>query len=178
MDTFPAKLGARERLVTYGVGYGVGIGVPLILGLGFTIGFGDPRALLIPLPFIVAFGLPMLFRPTGFGISADEISVLRPIGPKRFPLSDVREVISPASSPDGTSVGILRVEGMHGRFGTYWNRRWGRHRVYITDERTATEIRFADASRLLVSPTDPAAFLAAMRHKADVAGVPIQIGRG
>ena len=57
-SVFSASLGARERLLTFAVGYGVGIGVPLILGVSFAAGFSQPLLLLLPIPFVLAFGAP------------------------------------------------------------------------------------------------------------------------
>lgn len=175
MEVLPATLGTRERLVTYGVGYGVGIGVPLALGIIFGLSFGEPRLLLFPLPFVIAFGLPHFFRPTGFGVTSDEICVLRRLGSTRIPLREIRQVVSPATDPHGPSIGIARVEGIHGSFGTYWNRGWGRYRTYVTDQRKRVELRLLDDSRVILSPDDPAAFLRAVRRAAAESGARIAV---
>jgi hypothetical protein len=172
---FKAGLGARERLVTYAVGYGVGIGLPILLAVTFAVAFDEPGLLLFPIPFALAFGAPYFFRPTGFAVSRDAIEVLRPIGPRRFPLRDVREGRHPASSPPGPSFGLARVEGIHGNFGTYWSRGWGRYRVYVTNADHAVELRLDDGSRLLVSPDDPPAFVAAVQRATAEAGIPFEV---
>lgn len=173
MQVFPATLGSRERLVTYAVGYGVGIGVPAALGVSFALAFGEPLLLLAPLPFIVGFGLPYFFRPTGFGVTADEIFVLRPVRPKRIPLHEIRQVVTPATDPQGPSFGLARVEGMHGSFGTHWNKNWGRYQVYITNQDNMVELRLADDSRVIFSPDVPEAFLRAVRLAAEESGARI-----
>ena len=119
---FSASLGARERLITLAVCYGVGIGVPLILGVIFAVGFSQPLILLFPLPFVLAFGAPYFFRPMGYAVTPNEIAIIRLIGRKSIPLNAVREVIRPATSPAGFSIGLVRVEGIHGTFGSYWNK--------------------------------------------------------
>lgn len=163
MKRFPASLGARERLVTYGVGYGVGMGVPLVLGIAFAVGFGDPRLLLFPLPFVVAFGLPYFFRPVGFGISRREVLVLRPVGPKRFPMREIRQARYPAEETDGASIGLVRVDGVHGRFGTFWSRKSGRYAAYVTNPDNRVELQLRDDIRVFVSPDDPEAFVQTLR---------------
>lgn len=175
MEVFPATLGNRERLITYAVGYGVGIGVPLALGLGFSIGFGKPMLLLFPLPFAIVFGLPYFFRPTGFSITPHEISILRPVGPKRIPLQQIRQIVSPATHPQGLTFGISRIEGIHGSFGTYWNKSWGRYHVYVTDQTKKVELRLTNDSRVILSPNDPPAFLRAVHRAAVEGGVQIAI---
>jgi len=175
MEVFPARLGTRERLITYAVGYGVGIGVPLVLGVGFAVGFREPRLLLFPLPFAIAFGLPYFLRPTGFGVTRDEISILRRVGAKRIALREIRQVVSPAADPEGPVIGIARVEGIHGSFGVYWNRGWGRYRAYVTDARKKVELRLSNASRVIISPDDPVAFLRAVRRAAEESGAPVAV---
>lgn len=173
MEIFPARLGARERLVTYAVGYGVGVGVPLVLGVCFAIAFGKPWLLLFPLPFILAFGSAYLFRPTAFAVLRDGVAILRPVGPRRFPLRGLRQVVVPASTPEGSTIGLARVDGLHGRFGLYWNRNWGRFRVYITDPDKTIELRFEDIGRVIISPDDPGAFLRALHAAVEALAVDV-----
>ncbi|MGD8311840.1 MAG: PH domain-containing protein, partial [Gammaproteobacteria bacterium] len=138
---FPASPGARERLIGYAVGCGVGMGVPLVLGASFAVGFSQPFLLLFPLPFIVAFGIPYFFRPTGYAVGQREILILRAIGRKRIPLESISAMVNPATDPPGSSIGLVRVEGLYGTFGTFWNRSWGRYRVYVTNRQNRVEIR-------------------------------------
>ena len=175
MKVFSATLGARERLITYGVGYGVGIGVPLALGISFALGFGEPLVFLFPLPFVIAFGLPSFFRPTGFGVTSEAISIIRPVGLKRIPLNEIRQVVCPAADPLGPTIGVARVEGIHGSFGTYWNRNWGRYRAYVTDHGKTVELRLADNSRVILSPDDPIGFLRAVCNAAAESGNLVEV---
>jgi hypothetical protein len=172
---FSASLGARERLVTYAVGYGVGIGVPLILGVSFAVGFSQPLILLLPVPFVLAFGVPYFLRPTGYAVTPGEIAVIRTIGRKTIPLDRVREILSPATSPPGLSIGLARVEGIHGTFGSYWNKTWGRYQVFVTNHLNSVELRLEDGSRVILSPDDPMAFLSAVRTVTSERGIAIDV---
>ncbi len=172
---FAATLGARERLITYAVGYGVGIGVPLILGVAFAVGFAQPLLLLFPLPFALVFGIPVWFRPTAYSVSTLEIAVNRPIGRWRIPLDTVRAVHSPATNPPGSRIGLARVDGIHGTFGSYWNKEWGRYRVFVTNPMNTVEVRLGGGRRVILSPDDPGAFVAAIREVAGERGVPIEV---
>lgn len=174
-NIFSASLGPRERLLTYAVGYGVGIGLPLILGVSFAVGFSQPLILLFPVPFMLAFGAPYFFRPTGYAVTSSAIAVIRAIGRKRIPLEAVREVLSPASSPPGFSIGLARVEGIHGTFGSYWNKTWGRYQVFVTNHLNRVEVRLEGGSRVILSPDDPMAFLAAVRKAALELGITIEV---
>ena len=48
----------------------------------------------------------------------------------------------------------MRVDGIYGPFGSYWNKEWGRYHVFVTNHRKRVEIRLADDSRVIVSPDD------------------------
>ena len=159
---FPATLDRRGRIVTWLVGYGVGMGVPTVLAISLAIGFSEPRLLLFPIPFIAAFGLPAFLRPLGFAVDEREMRILRPLGPIRVPLSEIVEVRCPASDPPGMTIGILRVHGIHGTFGSFWNREWGRYRAYVTNPRNRVELRLRGGDRLIVSPDDPEGFTSAL----------------
>jgi len=174
-SVFSASLGPRERLLTYAVGYGVGIGVPLILGICFAAGFSKPLLLLFPVPFVLAFGALYFFRPTGYAVTSSEIAVIRANGRKRISLDAVREVLSPAKSPPGFSTGLARVEGIHGTFGSYWNKTWGRYQVFVTNHLNKVEVRLEDGSRVILSPDDPMAFIDAVRKAALELGITIEV---
>ncbi len=149
--------------------------MPLILGISFAVGFSKPLLLLFPVPFVLAFGAPYFFRPTGYAVTSTEIAVIRAIGRKRIPLEAVRELVSPPTSPPGCSIGLARVEGIHGTFGSYWNKTWGRYQVFITNHLNTVEIRLDGGSRVILSPDDPMAFIDAVRKAALELGITIEV---
>ena len=109
---FPATLAHQEKLITYLVGFGVGIGVPTILGVSFALGFQEPWLLLFPLPFLLAFGAPYFFRPLGFAVASEGITILRPFGSRRIQLETLQEIRVPATHPPGITLGLRRVQGL------------------------------------------------------------------
>jgi hypothetical protein len=155
---YSATLSPKARLLTYGVGLGVGLGVPLALAIGFTLGFGDPAFLLLPLPFAGALLLAWLFRTTGYRVGPDAVAILSPVSAVPVKLSALDSVRFPASSPPGNVFGLWRVEGIWGTRGSYWNRSWGKFRVYVTDDSKRVELRLAEGGRILVSPDRPEDF--------------------
>mgnify|MGYP003700929803 FL=1 len=152
-------LSPRARLLTYGVGLGVGLGVPLALAIGFTAGFGDPAFLLLPLPFAGALLLAWLFRTTGYRVGPDAVMILSPVREVSVKISALDSVSFPSSKPPGNVFGLWRVEGLWGARGTYWNRSWGKFRVYVTDDRNRVELRLAKGGRVLLSPDRPEDFV-------------------
>lgn len=159
---FPATLGVRERLVTYLVGYGVGMGLPVVMSLVFAFAFSEPWPLLLPIPFLLGFGSAYLFRPLAFGLSGEAIFVLRPMGSIKFPLRHLTSVRLRPDPAGVKAIGLARVQGFNGAFGMFWNRRWGRFRVYITNSANVVTLNFEDRGRVLVSPDDPQGFVNAV----------------
>jgi len=162
---FGATLSRRAKLVTWGVGFGVGLGVPIILSVAFGIAFGTPYPLILPLITGVLLLLAWRYRIVGYRLDTDAIRVLRPAGSAAIVLSDVAEIRFPASRPPGAVIGLWRVEGLFGTQGTYWNRSWGRFRLYVTDDKNTVEILLRDGRRVLLSPDDPALFVAQLQDR-------------
>lgn len=162
-NLYPASLSPRAKVITYTVGYGVGLGVPLTLAAAFHLGLGDPMAWLLPVPFAVILLLTRAFRPLGYRIASDTLAILRPAGEKRFATADIDAVAYPAADPPGVTLGLFRVDGFYGAWGVYWNRSWGRFRVYVTDAAHRVEIRLKDGGRIILSPDDPEGFAADLR---------------
>jgi hypothetical protein len=173
---FPATLGTREKLSTFIVGYGVGIGIPLILGIVFSTAFHQTAALLFPLVFASVLLLCYLLHPTGFVVTAKEITVVRHLMPYAVALNRLESIACPASRPEGFTIGLLRVVGIYGTFGIFWNRGWGVYRVFVTDHSKQVELALTGGSHVIVSPADPAAFVAAVRNSASRAGVALKPG--
>jgi len=172
-QVFPARLGSREKVVTYAVGYGIGIGVPTLLGASFALGFQRPALLLLPIPFVLMLAIIYLLRPTAFVVTEREIVVVRPVRSKKIPLERLEAIAYPASLPDGWTIGLIRVEGIFGTFGIFWNRRWGRFHVFVTDHDKRVELVHADGSRFILSPDDPVGFVKAVEQAALRRGVPL-----
>jgi hypothetical protein len=108
-------------------------------------------------------------------VTPSEIAVIRPIGRKRIPLEAVREVLSPATSPPGFSIGLARVEGIHGTFASYWNKTWGRYQVFVTNHLNRVELRLEGGSRVILSPDDPIALVDTVRQAGLALGITIAV---
>jgi hypothetical protein len=59
---------------------------------------------------------------TEFLVTSPEITVMRPVGSKSIPLDQLKSISWPASDPVGLTLGLVRVDGFHRTFGTFWNR--------------------------------------------------------
>jgi hypothetical protein len=172
---FPATLAPKEKLITYLVGFGVGIGVPTVLGIGFALGFQKPWLLLFPLPFVLAFGAPYFFRPLGFAVTNEGITILRPLGSRRIQLETLQEIRVPATHPPGMTIGLMRVQGLYGTFGGFWNKHWGKFEVYVTNQANSVELGLTNRSKIIISPDDPQTFVQAVQDVATFHSLDVRI---
>lgn len=129
---FQASMSARNRLVTYGVGWGVLLGVPTLLGLLFVVGMGEVGALFLPAMALVGMALVQAFRTRGFAVDREGITVMRLLRPRTIPLEELVEVRSDAEPP---TITLYRraLNGFYGMHGTFWNRELGNFELYVTD---------------------------------------------
>jgi hypothetical protein len=112
-------------------------------------------------------GVTYLLSVRGYELADNALLILRPIGPKRVSLVGLQDV---TAEPDILK-GSIRTCGNGGLFcfsGWYWNRRLKTYRMWVTDPKRAVLLRFAD-KRIVISPDEPAAFVAAVRTVATVA---------
>lgn len=77
-------------------------------------------------------------------------------------MASILSVHFPSTEPPGIVFGICRVEGFYGAWGLYWNKTWGKFRVYVTNEANRVEIRLSHGKRLILSPDEPKRFVAEM----------------
>lgn len=165
--SFEASLGKRERLFFYALGCGLFLGMPIVLGITFSVGFGTLAPLALPVPFVAAFALILLFRPTGYWLDDKYIAVTRPIGERKFPIAEIREIRSGSEQPPDGTIGLARVDGFYGVFGTFWNRSWGKYYVFVTDSARVVQILFRDRCRLFISPRDHEEFSRVLKARLD-----------
>lgn len=90
--------GETRAALFYAFGCGLFLGMPFVLGIVFSVGFGTLEPLALLLPFVMVFILVLLFRPTGYRLDENYITVTRPIGGNRFSIAEVGEIRPHANS--------------------------------------------------------------------------------
>ncbi|HSR41660.1 MAG TPA: PH domain-containing protein [Longimicrobiales bacterium] len=170
---FPATMSRKNRLITYAVGWGVFLGVPTLLGVGFAVGFGDPRPLALPLLALALMGLIQGIRTRGFVLGPDGLTIHRVPRPPRIPLEEIERVRADPESPSAT-LHLWALNGFYGLHGTFWSRELGRFRIYVTNPENLVELVTRDGRRVYVSPDDKEGFLA--RLEALLAEAPGSVG--
>jgi hypothetical protein len=110
-------------------------------------------------PLIALFAI--LFVVRGFALEGRTLVVRRLLWFTVLPLDDVRSVEADPQLLRGS----LRVVGNGGLFsitGTFWNRRIGRYRAFITDP-GKTVVLVTGAGTIALSPDDPVMFVDRIR---------------
>lgn len=143
----------------------------ILLAVGYAAwrvvprGMGKPAAELVGT--IVAWTSPLvaliavLFVVRGFALEGRNLVVQRLLWSTVLPLDDLRSV---AADPDVLR-GSLRVVGNGGLFsitGTFWNRRLGRYRAFITDPKKVV-VLVTPSKAIALSPDDPQMFIDRVR---------------
>jgi Bacterial PH domain len=118
------------------------------------------RCLIAALPAAVLLGA-LLFRVSGYTLTATTLEVRRPLWTSSFALADLLSVAGDAEALQGA----LRVFGNGGLFsfsGIFWNRRLGLFHAYGTDPGRAVVLKFRKRT-IVITPDDTQHFIVRVR---------------
>lgn len=138
----------------------IGVGV-----LGWTQAGLPPlaRLAMVLVPGLL-LALTALWTIRGYQLSAGVLQVRRLLWATRLPLAGLVSAQADVTATRGS----LRLCGNGGLFsfgGLYWNRRFGRYRMFATDPQHAVVLIFASGI-VIVTPEAPDVFVAAVRQAA------------
>ncbi len=108
--------------------------------------------------------LTALWTIRGYQLSAGVLSIRRLLWATRLPLAGLVSAQADATATRRS----LRLFGNGGLFsfsGLFWNRRFGRYRMFATDPRLAVVLTFARGI-VIVTPEAPDVFVASVRQAA------------
>ena len=161
-------------------------GVPLAFSVSYDVATKVIAACIWVIPLVAAFAVvrqnatarlivggslllislvAYAYSPRVYAVSAEGITVWRPIGNARVPLEEVRE-IRPATGED--LAGCIRLwssGGLFGYDGLYRTARLGQCRWYVAD-RSRIVVLVTAAETALFSPDDPDGFARAIEATA------------
>jgi hypothetical protein len=165
---FPASLGRRQRLVAGVVGIGLGFGVPFLLSVAMVAASGELSLLIMPLPFLGALWMIQGLAPAGYTLEEGGIRIERRWLRRLIPYDGIV-----GCDRQRRSIGGLLAAGVNNLFGSHgprWNPRIGWHYLAITntDDLVFLQTR---GGFVVLSPTDPDAFVRALRARLS-AGAP------
>jgi hypothetical protein len=115
-------------------------------------------AIVLGLSGATIFLLPAVWAwaPKGYQVARDGIRILRPIGPKWIPASEVAEV---QVGEDGmlratNTIRTFGVGGLYGYYGYFYNKRLRHFTAYMTRSDSLALIRKTNGKYVLLSPDD------------------------
>lgn len=142
-----------SSLLLVGVGYAAWFVIPRGVGKGPAELVGTFVAWTPPAVALIA----ILFVVRGFALEGRDLVVQRLLWSTVVPLEGLRQI---ALDPQILK-GSLRIAGNGGLFsitGTFWNRRLGRYRAFITDPKNAVTL-VTPSRTIVVTPADPRVFV-------------------
>ena len=165
---FPASLGRKQRLIAGVIGIGLGFGGPFLLSVAMVAASGELSLLILPLPFLGALWTIQGLAPSGYTLEEDGVRIERRWLRRLIPYD---RIVGCDRQP--RSIGGLLAAGVNNLFGSHgprWNPRIGWHYLAIanTDDLVFLETR---GGFVVLSPTDPDAFVRALRARLS-AGAP------
>lgn len=161
---FDARLGTAQRVTTFVLGYGLCLGMPIGVSLFIWHQTGQALAFFPAAAGCALFAWLFLFAPRGYRITQSALEVVRKVGNRGFPLDQIRSVQAGTDLLGLPSIGLFRVNGIYGHWGTYYRPGVGIFRQYVTDTRAIVDITFANKKRLLISPDSPERFIAMLNE--------------
>jgi hypothetical protein len=120
-----------------------------------------PVLLVVP---VVLLGVCALFTVRRYEVDDGVLSVQRLFWKTRVPLAMLTGAELRAEG-FGRALRICGNGGLYSFTGWYYTRGLGAFRAFATRTKDAVLLRFADRKPILVTPADPAAFLAVLRER-------------
>lgn len=142
------------------------LGTLLAAGVPLTCALTIPqlplplRALLLAVPAAILVPTALL-TVRGYELAGRELLVERLLWKTPIWLESVRSVEADADAMR-RSIRLWGNGGLFGFTGWFWNKKLGRHRVFVTDPKRAVVLRMSQRT-VVVSPDDPARFIHALK---------------
>jgi hypothetical protein len=124
----------------------------------------DWRMLIAPAVVFLALGITAFYRTKGYGLDAEGLHIYRPIGEVKYALHNIRSVASVTARDLGFGIRTFGSGGFLGYFGKFYYRNYGHVTLYVTDREKMLLITLADDKKIIISPDDTAAFMAAFHE--------------
>jgi Bacterial PH domain len=130
--------------------------------LAVALAVRNPILALLALLILLA---SFAWSPRGYAIEGHALLIRRLVGSVRIPLEEIRQVRKASSDDLANSIRLGGSGGLFGYYGLFSNARLGKSTWYMTNRGNAVVVITAQKT-VLVSPDDPAGFLAALQAAA------------
>ncbi len=160
---FSAPLSRVVRWVT-GLTFALLLGVVALLVVNAVSGPPRDGPILWALAAVIMLFIPgiAVFAIREYQLGADELRIVRPGWESRVSLHGLQGVSADPKAFSGLVLRLFGIGGVFGMIGVFWSRRLGRFRAWVTDPERTVVLTFPDRT-VLISPDDPAAFVANLR---------------
>ncbi len=156
---YKASLDTTAKIVTIGVTV---LFACLIIWPLFEIkNNGVTSAIYVPAILLVVYFACWIYSPKSYAVSADAITIKRPIGNIVIPKQHIKSVEVPEKGMP-FAVRTFGVGGLFGYFGTFYNFDSGNMNWYITNRNNTVLITTSSGKKIVVSPDEKDAFVAAL----------------
>lgn len=162
MRRFPATMDSLAKSVSLVVV--VIVVIPILTIVSVYSKHHDWRMLIAPVIVFLALGITALYRVKAFGLDSEGLHIIRPVGAVKFPLHNIRSITSITSKELGFGIRTFGSGGFLGYFGKFYYRNYGHITLYVTDREKMLLITLADDKKIIISPDDTAAFMAAFQE--------------
>lgn len=160
---FEVELSASIRVVTILV-WAVVLGMGAWLTWqGLTHGPRGMIALGALIPAVLA--VTWAFHPRGYRITREGVVIDRPIGSVTIAWSQIAGVAPDSILMRFPTIRIMGSGGFHGVYGRFWRKGVGSFSSYVTNPATTVRIDRRAGVPVAVSPTNPDAFIEALRAR-------------
>jgi hypothetical protein len=109
---------------------------------------------------LVIYLLAFAFRPIDYIITADRLIIHRPLSDVKIDRSQITSVELVDSGQTGWTIRTFGVGGLFGYYGKFANRKLGSMTWYATRRDRAVLILTVDNRKIILTPNDPARFVA------------------
>lgn len=132
------------------------------VGVVLAVRNGDPRWLLVSLPFTLLLWIFGRLAPTAYTLGGDGVHIHRRAGVLVIPYRTIRAVdTEPRSLAALTTFGS---RGLFGHFGRFWSPRLGSFRLYLANRRDVVWLA-TDGGWVGLSPDRPREFVERLQRR-------------
>lgn len=159
MRRFSATLDSQARQISFVVVLIVVI--PIFVIVSQYLKLHDRWLLLGPALVTAGLGVTALFYVKEYHLDGEALHIIRPVGAKSYPLHRFRSIVPVTTKELGFGIRTFGSGGFLGYFGMFYYRKHGHMTLYVTDRTKMLLITLEDERKIIISPDDPAAFIAA-----------------
>ena len=132
------------------------------VGIVMTVKTGEPRWMLVALPFALVLFWAGRYAPHGYRLAPEGVHVERRAGTKVIPYRSIRAVDRAPRRLQGMSV--TASKGIFGRFGRFWSSSLGVYTLYLTNGENVVWLS-TDRGLIGLSPDRPDEFVESLRRR-------------